>query len=73
MQIGAGTSPMSSYVAFTRVKRMEDLLIFRPFDRDLFEQGNLEGPELLLQVLRGESVDWKAVEEKHMPSNMCCG
>ena len=71
MQIGAGTSPMASYVAFTRVKRAEDLLIFRPFDRALFCQGNLEGPELLLRVLRGEAVDWQAIEEKHMPSNMC--
>ena len=71
MQIGAGTSPMASYVAFTRVKRMENLLIFRPFDRDLFTQGNLEGPEILLRVLRGESIDWETVEQKHMPSNMC--
>ena len=71
MQIGGGTSPMASYVAFTRVKKMEDLLIFRPFDRNLFSQGNLEGPELLLKVLRGEHVDWEAVEQKHMPSHRC--
>ena len=58
MQIGDGTSPMASYVAFTRIKKMEDLLIFRPFERNLFTQGNLEGPELLLRVLRGEAVDW---------------
>ena len=64
MQIGAGTSPMASYVAFTRVKKMEDLLIFRPFDRNLFCQGNLEGPELLLKVLRGEHVDWEAVARR---------
>ena len=73
MQIGSGTSPMASYVAFTRVKKMEDLVIFRPFDRNLFCQGNLEGPELLLKVLRGEHVDWEAVEQKHMPSHMCAG
>lgn len=71
MQIGAGTSPMSSYVAFTRVKKKEDLLIYRPFDRELFTKGSLEGPELLLKVLRGEQVDWEAIEAKHMPSNMC--
>ena len=73
MQIGTGTSPMSSYVAFTRVKKMEDLLIFRPFDLDLFNQGNLEGPELLLKILRGENIDWEAVEQNHMPSHICCG
>ena len=73
MQISAGTSPMSSYVAFTRVKKAEDLLIFRPFDRELFNQGDLEGPNLLLQVLRGEHVDWAAIEQKHMPSHMCHG
>ena len=73
MQIGAGTSPMASYVAFTRVKRAEDLLIFRPFERALFSQGNLEGPELLLRALRGEAIDWQAIEEKHMPSHMCEG
>jgi len=73
MQIGAGTSPMSSYVAFTRVSRKEDLLIFRPFERKLFNRGNQEGPELLLRVLRGEMIDWEAIEAKHMPSYMCCG
>ena len=73
MQIGAGTSPMSSYVAFTRVSKKEDLLIFRPFDRKLFNQGNQEGPDLLLRVLRGEVIDWEAIEAKHMPSYMCCG
>ena len=62
MQIGAGTSPMSSYVAFTRVKKKEDLLIYRSFDRELFTKGSLEGPELLLKVLRGEQVDWEAIE-----------
>ena len=73
MQIGTGTSPMSSYVAFTRVSKKEDLLIFRPFERELFNQGNQEGPDLLLRVLRGEHIDWAAIEAKHMPSHMCAG
>ena len=68
-----GTNPMSSYVAFTRVKKKEDLLIFRPFDRDLFNRGDLEGPLLLLKLLRGEPIDWDAIEAKHMPSHMCIG
>ena len=48
-------------------------MIFRPFERALFNQGDLEGPNLLLQVLRGEHVDWAAVEQQHMPSHMCHG
>ena len=28
---------------------------------------------MLLQVLRGESVDWDAVEQKHLPSFVCTG
>ena len=44
LQIGRGTSPISSYVALTRVKTRADLLIHRPFDHSLFTQGTLEGP-----------------------------
>ena len=55
LQIGRGTSPIASYVALTRMKTREDLLIDRPFDRALFTQGPQEAPELLLKVLRGDS------------------
>ena len=72
LQIGRGTSPISSYVAITRVKTRSDLLIYRAFDRHLFTNGGPEGPELLLKTLRGEYVDWKAIEDKHTPSAMCC-
>ena len=57
LQIGRGTNPISSYVAMTRVRSREDLLIYRQFDRSLFTQGSPEGPELLLKTLRGEQVD----------------
>ena len=76
MQIGKGASPISSYVAITRVKRRESLLIYRPFDKDLFNQGSLQGPELLLKLLRGvEHIDWKQIELEHMPQGKCfnCG
>ena len=36
LQIGSGMSPMSSYVALTRVRSREDLLIYRPFEQELF-------------------------------------
>jgi len=59
MQIGKGTSPIASYVAMTRVKRRHDLLIYRCFERSLFNGGQLKGPTLLLKLLRGEHIDWK--------------
>ena len=67
VQIGSGTSPIASYVAMTRVKTRNDLLVFRPFSHELFTRGTLEGAELLLRVLRGEEIDWEAIEEKHTP------
>ena len=68
MQSGRG-----SYVALTRTETREDLLIYRPFDLDLFTQGEPDGPMLLLKTLRGEYIDWAAIEAKHTPSHMCTG
>ena len=73
--IGKGTNPLGSYVAMTRVTHRMKLLIYRPFQRDLFAQGEKEGPLLLLRHLRGEKLDWKEIEKKYMPSRRCqlCG
>ncbi len=73
LQIAKGTSPLASYVALTRVRSREDLLIYRPFARHLFTRGDAEGPRLLLQHLRGESIDWQAIEAAHMPHRVCSG
>ena len=62
---------MSSYVALTRVRRREDMLIFRPFDRAPYTQKERKGPGLLLQVLRGDPMDWDAIEKEFMPAGMC--
>ena len=59
LQIGRGTNPISSYVALTRIKTAGDILIYRPFQRNLFNCGSPEGPQLLLKRLRGEYIDWK--------------
>ena len=50
-------------------------MIFRPFERERFTQGQPKGPELLLKHLRGEDIDWKAIEEEYMPRDKCvnCG
>ena len=67
LQISKGTSPIASYVAMTRVEKKENVLIYRPFERNLFTGGPVEGPATLLKVWRGENIDWKALEEKHIP------
>jgi hypothetical protein len=73
LQIGRGVSAIASYVAMTRVRTRLDLLIYRNFEREVFAKGEPEGPALLLKVLRGENVDWKAVEDKPTPKGMCSG
>ena len=55
------------------MKRKEDLLIYRPFDRSLFTGGPSEGPELLLKTMRGENVEWASIEEKYTPRRLCTG
>ena len=57
LELPKGTSVIASYVALTRVKRREDLIIFRPFERKPFTQGSLAGPELLPRVLRRDEVN----------------
>ncbi|CAK0819674.1 unnamed protein product, partial [Prorocentrum cordatum] len=76
LSIGGGTSPLSSYVALTRVQRREDMLIFRPFDIAPYQKKDeRKGPGLLLRTLRGEDLDWEAIELEFMPSGRCavCG
>ena len=73
LQIGRGVNAVASYVAMTRLRTREDLLIYRNFDRDVFMQGEPEGPSLLLRKLRGEKIDWAAIEEKHTPKRLCKG
>ena len=70
LQLGRGVNRISSYVAMTRVRNRSDLLIYRPFDKDVFSQGPPQGPSLLLQHLRGEHIYWKAIEAEHTPDKM---
>ena len=73
LQLGRGVSVIASYVALTRVRHRRDLLIYRPFDFDIFTQGPPEGPELLLRHLRGEDLDWSELDAKHTPTTICTG
>ena len=62
--IGRGVSSISSYVALTRIKNREGLMIYRPFDREPFTHGIPQGTAFLLGKLRGEKLDWAMIEEK---------
>ena len=73
LEIGRGVSAIASYVSMTRIRTRHDLLIFRNFGRDVFTKGPPEGPTLLLRKLRGEKIDWQAVEDKHTPNRRCHG
>ena len=68
-----GAYPMGAYVATTRVKRREDVLIYRPFKLASFQHGERAGPSLLLKHLRRDRIDWKALEEEYMLSKRCSG
>ncbi len=71
--LSKGSNIMSSYVSMTRVRNRQSLLIYRPFPRELFARGIAEGPSILLKLLRGEHVDWKALGDKYAPKAFCTG
>ena len=71
--LSKGSNIMSSYVSMTRVQDRQSLLIYRPFPRKLFDRGIAEGPSILLQLLRGEDVNWKALEARYAPKAVCTG
>ena len=73
LRLGGSSTAMASYVASTRVKQRQDLIIYRPFPKELFQNGQKPGLELLLQVWRGEKIDWAQLENEHMPKKHCPG
>ena len=48
--LGRGVLSIASYVAMTRVRKREHLLIYRDFPREPFTNGGPEGPILLLKT-----------------------
>ena len=44
-----------AYINESRVRAADDLLIVQPYSPQLFRQGRLPGPEILLNVLRGNA------------------
>ena len=72
LQVDKKVDPTIGTVAATRVRDREDVLILRPFSQFLYQRGPAsDGPDLLLQKLRGEVIDWAAVREARRPCSMC--
>ena len=73
--ISSVASVFTTYVAATRVTGRDKLLIMRPFPAAPFQKGNSIGRELLLQVWRGDRVDWAALRAKYLEERPCgeCG
>ena len=72
LNIGLSGNPFTAYVAFIRVPGRDKLLLFRPFRAKLFQRGVGIGRELLLRVLRGESVNWRALLDAYCEERGCC-
>ena len=64
LMISKESSPQTSYVALSRVRKAEDILIFRPFAREIFTRRRALGPELLIRRLRREEIDRAELEER---------
>ena len=71
LQIGANGNPFTSYVAMTRVKDRQHLLIYRPFAAKPFQRGISLGRDLLLRVWRQEDIDWEAIRKAHIEEKPC--
>ena len=67
-----GANPLTSYVALSRVRRREDMLIFRPFPIAKLQGGAPPGPQLLLDKLAGKFIDWAAVQKQLAPDTRRC-
>ena len=57
----AGTCGQTCYVALSRVKNRESIWLLREFPLEMFNKEKGPGPEVLLQHLRGEDVDWEKI------------
>ena len=64
-------NPFTTYVAATRVTGREKLLICRPFPAAPFQRGIGIGRALLLQLWRGDPINWEALRQKYTEERPC--
>ena len=65
LNVSGDCTAQAGYVALSRVRRVNDLLIFRPFPHSLFTKQKVLGPDLLLRHLRGEKIDWQKLQARY--------
>ena len=65
-----------AYISKSRIRSAENLLLVQPYSPHLFRQGEMPGPKILMELLRGKitpldaKAEWKRVEkEKAKASN----
>ena len=60
MQNAMPEEMVTAYVALSRVKEMEKIIVLQPFSMELFRSGPPAGPSILLRKLRGELTSQEA-------------
>lgn len=63
VSIADGTSGQTCYVALSRVSMRQDIFLLREFPREMFSKAGKAIPELLLQHLKNEQIDWARVTD----------
>ena len=64
-------SKIASYVALSRVRRADDILIFRPFDVDMFSSGCPDGPVALIKWLQLRKLDVEQCGDRFIRKEYC--
>ena len=75
LHIGDSGDPLTAYVAVTRVTGRRNLAVLRPFAAKPYQQGTRLGRGLLLQVWRGDEIDWEVLRAQYLEEKPCaeCG
>ena len=69
LNFDSNTNKSTGYVALSRVKRADDILIMQPFKADIFQQGPMQQPKMLYAHMKGEDIqhminEWQLQRDK---------
>ena len=71
LSYGTVSNALTAYIAITRVKSREDLLILRPFEAAAFQQGDTSFRNLLLQHWQRHDLDWGRIVQRYVRTKTC--